>query len=75
MTPILSNSRKNTAFNLSEQVKATLHEKGYSFLFNYSDYKYYKSQVKKAFNKAQAIAELFIMENQTEESDFSEYVF
>jgi predicted transcriptional regulator len=75
MTPILSNSHKNTAFNLSEQVKATLHEKGYSFLFNYSDYKYFKEKAKQAFNKAQAITELFIQENQTEENDFSEYVF
>jgi hypothetical protein len=75
MTPIQSNSHKNTAFKLSEQVKATLHEKGYSFLFNYTDYKYYKAQVKKAFNKAQAIAELFIQDNNTNESDFSEYVF
>lgn len=75
MTPIQSNSHKNTAFNLSEQVKATLHEKGFSFLFNYDDYKYYKAQAKKAFNKAQAIAELFIQDNNTNESDFSEYVF
>lgn len=75
MTPIQSNSHKNTSFKLSEQVKETLHAKGFSFLFNYNDYKYYKSQVKKAFNKAQAIADLFIQENNTNESDFSEYVF
>ena len=75
MTPIQSNSHKNTSFKLSDQVKETLHAKGYSFLFNYNDYKYYKSQVKKAFNKAQAIADLFIQENNTNESDFSEYVF
>ncbi len=75
MTPIQSNSHKNTAFKLSEQVKATLHEKGFSFLFNYDDYKYYKAQAKKAFNKAQAIADLFIQDNNTNESDFSEYVF
>lgn len=75
MTPIQSNSHKNTAFKLSEQVKATLHEKGYSFLFNFQDYKYYKAQAKKAFNKAQAIADLFIQDNNTNESDFSEYVF
>lgn len=75
MTPIQSNSRKNTSFKLSDQVKETLHEKGFSFLFNYNDYKYYKAQVKKAFNKAQAIADLFIEENQPTKSDFSEYVF
>lgn len=75
MTQIQSNSHKNTAFKLSEQVKATLHAKGYSFLFNYQDYKYYKSQVKRAFNKAQAIAELFIQDNQPTKSDFSQYIF
>jgi hypothetical protein len=75
MTPIQSTRHKNTAFKRSEQVKATLHEKGFSFLFNYDDYKYYKAQAKKAFNKAQAIAELFIQDNNTNESDFSEYVF
>ena len=74
MTPKLSNSHKNTAFKLSEQVKATLHAKGFSFLFNYSDYIYYKSQAKKAFNKAQAITEMFIQENNSN-SDFSEYVY
>ena len=75
MTRIQSTSHKNTSFKLSEQVKETLHAKGFSFLFNYNDYKYYKSQVKKAFNKAQAIADLFIQDNNTNESDFSEYVF
>ena len=75
MTPIQSNSHKNTAFKLSEQVKATLHEKGFSFLFNYDDYKYYKAQAKKAFNKAQAIAELFIQDNQPTKSDYHGYIF
>ena len=74
MTPIKSNSHKNTSFKLSEQVIKILNEKGFSFLFNYSDYKYYKAQAKKAFNKAQAIAEQFIAENNTN-SDFDEYVF
>lgn len=75
MTHIQSNSRKNNAFKLSEQVKAKLHEKGYSFLFNYEDYKYYKAQAKEAFNKAYSIAELFIQENTNQKSDYSEYVF
>jgi hypothetical protein len=75
MTPIQSNSHKNTAFKLSEQVKATLHAKGYSFLFNYSDYAYYKAQAKKAFNKAQTIAELFIRDNTTQKSDYNGYIF
>ena len=75
MTQILSNSHKNTAFKLSEQVKATLHEKGFSFLFNYQDYKHYKAQAKRAFNKAQTITELFIQENTTQKSDFNGYIF
>lgn len=67
-------SHKNTSFKLSEQVKTILNEKGFSFLFNYSDYAYYKAQAKKAFNKAQEIAEYFIQENNAK-SDFDEYVF
>jgi hypothetical protein len=76
MTHIQSISRKNTSFKLSEQVKETLHARGYSAIFNYQDYKYYKAQVKKAFNKAQAIAELFINDNlSNNRSDFQEYIF
>jgi hypothetical protein len=67
-------SHKSTPFKLSEQVKAILNEKGFSFLFNYSDYTYYKAQAKKAFNKAQEIAEYFIQENNAK-SDYDEYVF
>lgn len=75
MTPIKSNSHKITSFKLSDQVKDKLHHKGFSFLFNYSDYFLFKSQAKNAFNKAQAIADLFILDNNTNESDFSEYLF
>ena len=76
MTHTQSISRKNTSFKLSEQVKETLHARGYSAIFNYQDYKYYKGQVKKAFNKAQAIAELFINDNlSNNNSDFQEYLF
>lgn len=65
---------KNTTNPISYQVRQILNEKGFSFLFNWSDYAYYKSQAKNAFNKAQAIAELFIQDTQAE-SDFNEYVF
>lgn len=76
MTQIHSISHKNTSFKLSEQVKETLSAKGYSAVFNYQDFKYYKSQVKKAFNKAQAIAELFIQDNfSNNSSDYNEYIF
>lgn len=66
---------KNTSKNLSQQVNEILTEKGLSFLFNYNDYTFFKSQCKNAFNKAQAIAEKFIEENQHAKSDFNQYVF
>ena len=66
---------KNTPLNLSEQVKEILNSKGLSKIFNYSDYQFFKSRVKHAFNKAQAIADLFQQENQDQKSDYSEYIF
>lgn len=66
---------KSNANNLSQQVKDILQAKGFSKIFNYSDYKYFKNRVKTAFNKAQAIAELFIDENTQTNSDFNEYIF
>lgn len=75
MTTITSNSHKSNSFTLSTQVQKILHEKGYSRFFNFTDFQYYKKQVKDQFNKAQAIAELFIQENENELSDFQEYIF
>lgn len=66
---------KNTSKNLSQQVQEILNNKGFSFLFNWSDYTHHKAQAKNAFNKAQAIAEKFIEENQEAQSDFNQYVF
>ncbi|GAB3708663.1 hypothetical protein [Flavobacterium koreense] len=66
---------KNNAFKLSTQVKSILHEKGLSKVFNYTDYEYFKKQCTNAWNKAQAIAELFIQDNQNTNSDFNDYVF
>ena len=66
---------KNNAFNLSTQVKNILHEKGLSFLFNFNDYKFFKSQISNAFNKAQVIAEMFIQYHEPQQNDFSDYVF
>ena len=66
---------KTTSFNLSEQVKAILQKKGYSSIFNYGDYKFFKSQCKRAFNKAQAIAQKFIEEANPENNDFKQYLF
>lgn len=66
-------SNKNSL--LSEQVKQILNEKGFSFSFNWSDYQYFKAKAKNAFNKAVAIAEMFIEENGTDNGDFNQYVF
>jgi hypothetical protein len=66
---------KTTHLKLSEQVKETLFLKGYSFLFNDNDFKYYRMQAKYAFNKALTIAELFIQDNLNSQSDYNGYVF
>ncbi|SFU49073.1 hypothetical protein SAMN05216480_10541 [Pustulibacterium marinum] len=69
------NTAKSNPFQLSTQVKNILQEKGFSSLFNWNDYNYFKTKVK-AFHKAQAIAEKFIEENQAQnESDLAEYIF
>lgn len=65
---------KNTSFTLSSQVQKILFEKGYSSIFNFQDYKYFKELSKNKFNKAQAIVELFIFDNQ-QNSDYNEYLF
>lgn len=74
-TLITSNTDKSNYFSLSHQVETILHKKGFSKLFNYTDYQFYKKQVKHNFNKAEAIAELFILDNESEISDFEEYIF
>ena len=68
-------THKSNAIKLSEQVKNLLHEKGLSAVFNMNDYLYFKRKAKNAFNKAQAITELFIEENINTKSDFNEYIF
>lgn len=65
---------KSKAFLISEQVKNILHSRGLSKVFNYPEYEYFKRKAKKSFNRAQAIANLFIQEY-NQESDFSEYQF
>lgn len=70
-----TNSHKNNANLLSNQVKDILQSRGLSAIFNYSDYLYFKTKARTAFNKAQAIAEQFIDENTTTKSDFSQYQF
>lgn len=70
-----TNSRKINPFLLSEQVKTILKKRGFSAVFNYSDYEHFKSQCKNAFNKAQAIAEKFQAEAEPQANDFNQYIF
>lgn len=70
--PITPN--KSKSFLTSEQVKSILHAHGLSKVFNYSDYAFFKLRAKKAYNKAQAIAQMFIEEYRAD-SDLNEYVF
>jgi hypothetical protein len=74
MTKALINKSKDKSFKLSDQVKAILQEKGYSTLFNHSDYLVFKKAAKNNFNKALDIAEYFILENQ-DKSDYHGYIF
>ncbi len=66
-----NNKRKNS---LSNEVKQILSKRGFSFLFNWSDYQLFKTKSKNAFNRAVAISEMFIQEN-SQSSDFNEYIF
>lgn len=67
-------SDKTNTFKLSQQVREILYKSGYSFLFNFDDYKQYKKRAKHEFNKALAIAQYFIQDN-NQPSDFNEYEF
>ena len=75
MTRNTTKSHKATAFKPSEQVKAILQERGLSKIFNYEDYKYFRGQIKNAFNEALAIAELFIQYNDDTQSDYHDYIY
>lgn len=63
-------------FLLSEKVKRILYRRGYSHIFNYPDYKYFKEAAKEIayIDRAEAIADLFI-ENSNEVSDYSNYTY
>lgn len=65
---------EDTKVLLSYKVRQELTEKGYSFLWNWDDYYYYKSLCKNAFNKAFDITQKFISESNAS-SDFNEYLF
>lgn len=69
------NRDKFNPFLLSNQVKSILQKKGYSSIFNFTDYTIFKRQCKKAFNKAVAIADKFIQEAEPTQNDFINYTF
>lgn len=66
---------KNTPKNISQQVMEILQERGFSKIFNYADYAYFKQQAKHAFNLPLDIAEKFIEYYEGTPSDYTEYVF
>lgn len=59
---------------LSTKVQQSLSYKGYSHIFNWEDYRYYKQITTTAIFQAEAIAELFINES-CELSDYDDYEF
>lgn len=70
-----TNSGKSKGYILSEQVKDILQKRGFSAVFNYSDYQFFKSECLKAFNIAQEIADKFIQEANPQANDFNDYIF
>ncbi len=70
-----NNSVKNNPFLISEQVKAILQSRGFSSIFNYSDYEVFKRQCKTAYNMPLAIVEQFLSEAEPEQNDFNQYIF
>ena len=68
------NADKSKSLKTSDQVKLILQEQGLSKVFNYHEYRFFRSRAKRAFNKAQAVAQMFI-EEYSSESDLLEYEF
>ncbi|MDK7375984.1 hypothetical protein QP519_10605 [Weeksella virosa] len=63
--------------SLEQQVKTLLHERGYSHLYTQMDFQYFRKFVKNEYNKAFAIACLFIKEARESQinSDYNQYIF
>ncbi|WZL88315.1 hypothetical protein VS868_11980 [Salinimicrobium sp. 3283s] len=68
------NTSKSNSLKTSDQVKLILQEQGLSKVFNFNEYRLFRKRAKRAFNKAQAVAQMFIEEYQNE-SDLLEYEF
>lgn len=59
---------------LSTKVQQILFSRGFSHIFNWEDYRFYKKETVNAIFRAEAIAELFIKDT-CEISDFADYEF
>ena len=59
---------------LSDKVYQELQSQGFSKLFNWEDYHYFKKQSLNKFNQVEAIVSLFIF-YASDESDFADYEF
>ena len=68
------NTDKSKSFKTSDQVKAILQKEGLSKVFTYQEYEIFERRARRAFNKVQTIAQMFIEEYQSE-SDLIEYEF
>lgn len=60
---------------LSDKVYQILTEKGFSKLFTWEDYVFFRKETAGQPNQADKIAELFIFWNSHEVSDFADYEF
>lgn len=63
---------QNKSTKTSQQVQEILFKNGYSHLFNYNDYLFFKKQCKNEFNPALSIAKMFIDYHDVP-SDYAEY--
>lgn len=72
---IIMNATATNLQKLSDKVYQILANRGFSKLFNWEDYRYFKKQSQDKQNPAEYIAEQFIFWNTHEESDFADYEF
>ncbi len=71
---MLQGNNTQDKFKLSTRVKKILFEKGFSFLFNWQDYKIFKKECENDFNPAYSIVYKFLQQAERE-SDFKDYIF
>lgn len=61
-------------YKTSEKVQHELQILGFSKIFNWIDYQFFKKETALEFNQVQAIVDLFVYYS-CDESDFAEYLF